>query len=75
MNSVESILNEKGRIAYSISADATVLEAVGKMCTAHVGTLIVMRDDSIAGIFSERDLMKRVVLMRLDPALVTLTTS
>jgi CBS domain-containing protein len=39
------------------------------MCRAHVGALLVMRDQTIVGIFSERDLMTRVVLARRDPAL------
>jgi CBS domain-containing protein len=70
MNSIESILNEKGRSVFSIPAEATVLEAAGIMCAAHVGALIVMRGESIVGMFSERDLMKRIILSRLDAAVV-----
>jgi signal-transduction protein with cAMP-binding, CBS, and nucleotidyltransferase domain len=37
------------------------------MCRARIGALLVMKDDDIAGIFSERDLMTRVVLAGRDP--------
>ncbi len=68
MHSLEHILTIKGRDIRVIAPDATVLEAADEMCGAHVGALLVMDDDRLVGIFSERDLMKRVVLARRDPA-------
>jgi CBS domain-containing protein len=68
MESIDSILNEKGRTIHTAAPDVTVLEAVEKMCAAHVGALIVMDRESIVGVFSERDLIQRVVLARLNPA-------
>jgi CBS domain-containing protein len=38
------------------------------MCTAHVGALVVTEGNSIVGMFTERDLMTRVVLAGRDPA-------
>jgi CBS domain-containing protein len=70
MESIESILDEKGRAVHTAAPDVTVLEAVEKMCAAHVGALIVMHRESIVGVFSERDLIQRVVLARLNPARV-----
>jgi CBS domain-containing protein len=70
MDSIESILEEKGNALYSVRPDVVVLEAVETMCAAHVGALTVMLGDKLVGMFSERDLMKRVVLARRDPARV-----
>jgi CBS domain-containing protein len=73
MEPLESILEEKeesGRTLEVIAPEATVLSAVEAMCHAHVGALLVMRGSALVGIFSERDLMTRVVLARLDPAVV-----
>jgi CBS domain-containing protein len=68
MDSLESILKEKGRAVCRVGPDLNVIDAVGTMCASHVGALVVMKDDIIIGMFSERDLMRRVVLSRLDPA-------
>lgn len=68
MESLEMILEDKGRAVYRIGPGATVLDAVDLMCARHVGAVLVCRDDEPVGIFSERDLMRRVILARLDPA-------
>ena len=39
-----------------------------RMCAARVGALLVMEGMALLGIFSERDLMTRVLLSRRDPA-------
>lgn len=71
MEPLESILEAKGRTVHVIAPEATVIEAVDGMWCAHVGALLVMRAQTLVGIFSERDLMTRVVLGRLDPALTS----
>ena len=38
-----------------------------QMAAVHVGAIVVLRDGQLRGVFSERDLMLRVVLPRLDP--------
>jgi CBS domain-containing protein len=67
MDPIESILDTKGRELHVTSPDATVLDAVETMCAAHVGALLVMEGDALVGVFSERDLMTRVVLARKSP--------
>lgn len=69
MDTLRDILDDKGRETHVTEPDATVLEAVDRMCCAHVGALLVMSAEKLVGIFSERDLMRRVVLARRDPAL------
>ena len=51
----------KDRKVYSIDAARTVLEAARFMMEHNIGALPVLRNGELAGIFSERDLMNRVV--------------
>lgn len=51
----------------TVSARASVMDAVRTMHEEHIGAIAVVDDDRLAGIFSERDLMNRVVLERKDP--------
>jgi CBS domain-containing protein len=51
----------KDRRVYSIEADSTVLEAARFMMEHSIGALPVLRNGEIIGIFSERDVMNRVV--------------
>jgi CBS domain-containing protein len=67
MRSLDLILEEKGRDLHVIAPEATVIEAVNLMCEARVGALLVMQGNTLVGIFSERDVMSRVVLVGFDP--------
>jgi len=58
----------QGKPPDTIGLDATVLEAARKMTSAKVGALAVIEDGRLVGIFSERDLMTRVVAESLDPS-------
>jgi CBS domain-containing protein len=51
----------KDRRVYSIEADRTVLEAARHMMEHNIGALPVLRGGELVGIFSERDIMNRVV--------------
>ncbi len=51
-----------------VSLTTTVLEAVQVMVSKRVGAVAVVQGDRLAGIFTERDVMLRVVLARHDPA-------
>ena len=66
---VSSVLGEKGRQVYTVSRAATVAAAVREMNDKGVGALLVMDGDRIAGIFTERDVLRRVVDADRDPAL------
>lgn len=67
MESVGTILREKGGAILTTTADATILQAVEAMCAHRVGALLVVDSDVPIGMFSERDAMTRVILKRLDP--------
>jgi CBS domain-containing protein len=53
--------------AATVTPETTVFEAVRLMSDERVGAVAVTRDDSLSGIFTERDLMIRVVLEGKDP--------
>jgi CBS domain-containing protein len=57
----------KDRRVYSIDAGRTVLEAARYMMEHNVGALPVLRNGELAGIFSERDIMNRVVALGRTP--------
>jgi CBS domain-containing protein len=50
-----------------IPADATVMDAVRYMAIRHIGAVLVGKDGVLEGIFTERDLLTRVVAKGLDP--------
>jgi CBS domain-containing protein len=58
----------KDRRVYSIDAARTVLEAARFMMEHNIGALPVLRNGELAGIFSERDIMNRVVAVGRNPA-------
>ncbi len=68
MHTVSTILDEKGsRAVHTVPPDATVMQAVETMCAAKVGAVLVCTGSACTGIFSERDLMTRVILKHRDP--------
>ena len=68
MASALDILTQKGRNVLSISPAATVLKAAQYMNEFKVGCLLVLHDDRLVGLLSERDILTRVVALRRDPA-------
>ena len=52
----------KNQETYRADADQTVLEVAQAMVARNIGAVPVLRDGLLVGIFSERDLMKRVVV-------------
>ncbi len=58
----------ENRAVYFVPLGATVAEAVAYMAERKVGAVSVLEDNRLAGIFSERDLMKRVVVPGRDPS-------
>lgn len=68
MAKVADILAEKGLHIFSIHPTATVIEAVRHMNHHQVGALCVMQSGLMVGIFTERDVLRRVLAEQLDPA-------
>jgi CBS domain-containing protein len=59
---ISAILGQKGAQVFSIAPEATVYKAVELMAAKNVGALLVMREDELLGILSERDYTRKMVL-------------
>ena len=69
MTLVQDLLDKKGTDVWTIGPQATVLEASRTMNEHKIGALVVLTDDGqVAGMFTERDVLRRVVGERRDPA-------
>ena len=59
---ISSILQDKGAQVWAISPDATVFDAIELMADKNVGALLVMSDDRLMGVVTERDYTRKVAL-------------
>jgi CBS domain-containing protein len=66
-NRLREVLSDKGSTVHRTSPDKTVREAVKTMNEHGIGSLLVMEGEHIVGIFTERDVLRRVVDVGLDP--------
>ncbi len=56
-----------GREVYTVQAGQSVYEVVRYMVEKNIGAVAVLEGDRVAGIFSERDLMTRVISPEMNP--------
>jgi CBS domain-containing protein len=68
MSSVKDLLARKGTAVIAVTPDNTVLDAAHVMNDKGIGGVVVMTGSTLAGIFTERDIMRRVVAAGRDPA-------
>jgi CBS domain-containing protein len=59
---VRHILDNKGWDVWSIAPPDSVYEAIARMADKRVGALVVLDGDALAGIISERDYARKVIL-------------
>lgn len=59
---VRSILTAKGRAVWSVSVETSVYDAILLMAEKDVGALVVLEGGKLAGMFSERDYARKVIL-------------
>lgn len=62
MHSIRQILNEKGSEIWSVGPDDTVFDAIRQMAERGIGALLVLDGDRLAGVLSERDYARKVIL-------------
>ena len=63
MNRVKHLLDAKGRNVISISADASVFDAIKMMADESIGSLVVLDENGgLAGIVTERDYARKVIV-------------
>ena len=65
--SLSFILNEKSSSVYCVDVAETVAEAVGLMNRERIGSVMVIKNGQYVGIFTERDVLNRVISAKLNP--------
>lgn len=63
MFTAQDILRSKGHTVYSVAPTDTVLHALGVMAEHEIGAVLVLEDQQLVGILTERDYARRVVLL------------
>lgn len=70
---LKDVLEEKseirpaGGVLYTVSPDSRASEAIQCMCDVNVGCVLVIEEGKLVGIFSERDVMRRIANLGLAP--------
>lgn len=62
MIKVKDILEQKGHKYFSVLPENTVFEALQTMAEKDIGAVLVMKQDKLFGIFSERDYARKIIL-------------
>jgi CBS domain-containing protein len=62
MTTIKQILDTKGYAVWSIHPQESVFAAIQQMAEKEVGALVVLEDDAVVGIISERDYARKVIL-------------
>ncbi len=62
MKLVKHLLDRKGRYIISVRPDESVLNAIKLMADKAIGSLVVMQDEEMLGIMSERDYARKVII-------------
>jgi CBS domain-containing protein len=64
---ISAILDRKGSTVFSVAPSASIADAVDEMNRHRVGSVLVLDGPRLVGIFTERDVLRRVVGAELDP--------
>ena len=62
MTIVSQLLRTKGHDVWSVSPETTIFDALKLMSEMNIGTVLVLEEGEVVGIFSERDYARKVVL-------------
>jgi CBS domain-containing protein len=63
MTLLNQLLDNKGHAVHAIAPGASVIDAIRSMADNHVGALLVMENQQLVGIVSERDYARKVILL------------
>jgi len=62
MSTVRNILQKKGNAVYTISPDSYVYDALEELEENNLGSLVVVENGKLIGVFTERDYARKVIL-------------
>jgi len=62
VDTISSVLRQKGRDVYHVTPTHSVYDAIEMMADKHVGALLVIADGRLVGVISERDYARKVIL-------------
>jgi CBS domain-containing protein len=65
---LSKLVDEHNATVHSVRPDVSVTKCVGRMNELRIGAMLVMEDDQLLGIFTERDAMTRVLGAGLEPS-------
>ncbi|MCX7719429.1 MAG: CBS domain-containing protein [Candidatus Sumerlaeaceae bacterium] len=68
MPTVKDLLARKGSSVHTVNPEASVLDVTRLMNDHRIGAVVVVHEDRVVGIFSERDVLTRVVAAGRDPS-------
>jgi CBS domain-containing protein len=66
MANVSAILEHKGGMVLAVDINDTVYDAISLMAELNIGAVLVEQDDTISGIFTERDYLQKIALQSLS---------
>ena len=72
--SIATLLEQKGGITHTVPDTVTVFEAVREMNRLKIGAVLIMNGPTLVGIFTERDVLSRVVGGERDPLTTPVTS-
>lgn len=68
------MLGDSNRPLQYVAPDTSVAESVRRMEVSKIGSILVMQDDNLVGIFTERDALNRVLAKGIDPSVTAVST-
>ncbi len=63
LDPISAVLKQKGEQIWWIAPSATVYDALAAMAEKEIGSLLVMEGNELAGMLSERDYARKIILM------------
>lgn len=70
---ISVLLQRKGAVVHSVAPSLSIFDAVAEMNRLRIGAIVIMDGGKLAGIFTERDALRRVLGAGIDPKVVKVT--
>ena len=67
MNTVKKILKRRGGQVWAVNKSASICDALNLMVEKDIGAVLVMEDENLLGILSERDIARKITYKKLLP--------